>query len=326
MNKYLLFRTDRIGDFLLSAILIKSIKRNDKYSHITLIASKKNYKYICTLKFIDKVILYPDNFFKRIFFFIKIFKSNFKLKIALDGKKRSIYGCLLGRSNYKFLLTTKKFYKKIFRFFFTKVIYKDDFSSKILEIKFILNEIGYDLKLIDYNIFVNEKNFPVQKNQSGTIMLHFDEKWIFNDYIKKYTNIEPTYDQFYKFICEMTERTDNDLHITTGFIDNIILKKLRLIMNFNEKFYWKDYKSHKIYLHYNSSFLDLKKIIYNSSKIICCHGAPTHVAAAMDKEIIDIYDENEELFYQKWNSHFRKYNFLYRTNFKDLSKKILNLL
>ena len=41
MNKYLLFRTDRIGDFLLSAILIKSIKRNDIDSHITLIASKK---------------------------------------------------------------------------------------------------------------------------------------------------------------------------------------------------------------------------------------------------------------------------------------------
>ena len=131
MNKYLLFRTDRIGDFLLSAILIKSIKRNDLDSHITLIASKKNYKYIETLKFIDKVILYPDNFIKRFFFFIKIFRSNFKLKIALDGKKRSIYGCLLGGSNYKFLVTTKKVYKKIFRFFFNKIIHKDDFSTKI---------------------------------------------------------------------------------------------------------------------------------------------------------------------------------------------------
>ena len=60
MNNYLLFRTDRIGDFLLSAILIKSIKRNDKNSFITIIASKKNYDYIKTLKLIDKVILYPE--------------------------------------------------------------------------------------------------------------------------------------------------------------------------------------------------------------------------------------------------------------------------
>ena len=29
MNKYLIFRTDRIGDFLILAILIKSIRRND---------------------------------------------------------------------------------------------------------------------------------------------------------------------------------------------------------------------------------------------------------------------------------------------------------
>ena len=326
MNKYLLFRTDRIGDFLLSAILIKSIKRNDLDSHITLIASKKNYKYIETLKFIDKVILYPDNFIKRFFFFIKIFRSNFKLKIALDGKKRSIYGCLLGGSNYKFLVTTKKVYKKIFRFFFTKIIHKDDFSTKILEIEFILNEIGYDLKLIDYNIFENEKDFSDKKNENGPIILHFDEKWIFNDYIKKYANIEPTYDQFYKFICDITVRANKDLHITTGFVGNIILDKLLSKMNFNEKFYWKDYGSHKIYLHFNSSFIDLKKIIYNSSKIICCHGAPTHVASAMDKEIVDIYDKSEELFYKKWNSHFRKYSFLYRTSFNDLSKNILNLL
>jgi ADP-heptose:LPS heptosyltransferase len=41
-NKYIFFRTDRIGDFLLSAVLIKSIKRSDKDSFITIIASKQN--------------------------------------------------------------------------------------------------------------------------------------------------------------------------------------------------------------------------------------------------------------------------------------------
>ena len=41
INKYIFFRTDRMGDFLLSAILIKSIKRSDKKSFITVVASKK---------------------------------------------------------------------------------------------------------------------------------------------------------------------------------------------------------------------------------------------------------------------------------------------
>ena len=34
MSNYLFFRTDRIGDFLVSAILINSIKRNDLNSMI----------------------------------------------------------------------------------------------------------------------------------------------------------------------------------------------------------------------------------------------------------------------------------------------------
>jgi len=69
MNNYLFFRTDRIGDFLVSAILLKSIKRNDAKSWISIIASKKNYFYIKKMKFIDEVYLYPDSLIKKIFFF-----------------------------------------------------------------------------------------------------------------------------------------------------------------------------------------------------------------------------------------------------------------
>ena len=46
MNKFIFFRTDRIGDFLLSAVLIKSIKRNDSSNHITVVASRKNFYFI----------------------------------------------------------------------------------------------------------------------------------------------------------------------------------------------------------------------------------------------------------------------------------------
>ena len=53
MAKYLFFRTDRIGDFLVSAILIKSIKRSDKNSIITVIASEKNYNYIKNFSYVE---------------------------------------------------------------------------------------------------------------------------------------------------------------------------------------------------------------------------------------------------------------------------------
>ena len=50
MIKYLIFRTDRIGDFLLTAILINSIKRNNPQSYIIVVASENNYDYIKSFK------------------------------------------------------------------------------------------------------------------------------------------------------------------------------------------------------------------------------------------------------------------------------------
>ena len=46
-------------------------------------------------------------------------------------------------------------------------------------------------------------------------MLHFDEKWIFNLYNKKYVNIEPSIDQFLLFIDKIIYKNKN-LVITTG--------------------------------------------------------------------------------------------------------------
>ena len=326
MKNYLFFRTDRIGDFLLSAILMKSIKRNDSNAHIIVVASLKNYEYIKTLKLIDEVILYPANFFSKLNFFKDIFFKQFKSKIALDGKKRSIYACILGRADYKFLLTTKIFYKKLLKYFFTNIIFQNDFYNKILEIKFILKKFGFNLKKDDYNIFNNEINYKIIDTKNNNILLHFDEKWIYKDYVNEYENIEPTFDDFYKFILDIADKTQRNIHISSGFKNNDILNKLKLEMTLSDKYYFKDYNSKKIFLHTNLSFIDLKEIIYNSDKIICCHGAPTHLASAMGKEIIDIYEKSEELSYKKWNSHFRNYKFLYRSNFTDLSNKILQLL
>ena len=41
MKKYLIFRTDRVGDFLFSLKLIRIIKSNHPQSEITIVASEK---------------------------------------------------------------------------------------------------------------------------------------------------------------------------------------------------------------------------------------------------------------------------------------------
>ena len=50
-NNILIFRTDRIGDLLVSCPAIATIKENIIDSEITLITSKKNYEYAKSFNF-----------------------------------------------------------------------------------------------------------------------------------------------------------------------------------------------------------------------------------------------------------------------------------
>ena len=63
MKSYLIFRSDKIGDFLTTAILIKSIKRNEPQSKIILVSSENNNDYIKTFDYVDKIYLLK-NFFQ----------------------------------------------------------------------------------------------------------------------------------------------------------------------------------------------------------------------------------------------------------------------
>ena len=72
MNKFLIFRTDRIGDFLISTPIISSLKRNYSNCKIDIICSKSNYDYIKSFDIFNKILLYPDNFFKKILFYFSL--------------------------------------------------------------------------------------------------------------------------------------------------------------------------------------------------------------------------------------------------------------
>ena len=54
------------------------------------------------------------------------------------------------------------------------------------------------------------------KEISNYLIFHFDEKWIFETYIKKYKSIEPNLDDFKLFIKKILENTKHNLVITTG--------------------------------------------------------------------------------------------------------------
>ena len=81
MNSVLLFRTDRVGDFLLSLSLIKIIKINYPNSKITIVASEKYYKFINSFKEVDDVVVLNNSL-----------ASKISLKLLLSTLPKTIKG------------------------------------------------------------------------------------------------------------------------------------------------------------------------------------------------------------------------------------------
>jgi len=331
MNNYIFFRTDRIGDFLMSSILFKSIKKSDDRSKVTIIASKKNFDYIKKFEFVDEVILFPENFLKKILFYFKFFLRKYYLVGILDGKKRSIYFSFIVRSKYKFLFTYKKIYKLSLKYFFTKIFLDENCKSKFDEIKNLLGHLGFkfldeNLNTINYDA-VNSCKLNIS-NLNKFILIHFDEKWVFNDYISSYKSIEPLNQKaLLEFLEKIVLNTGMDLVVSTGFKQNQYVDFLKKKFSYlDENIYSYNSQNKMIYLYDDLSFSQLEKLILNSDTLITCHGAPSHVGAALNKKIIDIIDWSENDFFLKWTAHFRNHSLVYRDGFDKVQKKIISFL
>ena len=297
MNFYLIFRTDRIGDFLLTAIMINSIKRNDLNSHITVVSSKKNYDYIQSFKSVDEVILLENNFIKKIKLIIKLRFSYYNFVIIHDLKNRS--------SIISFFLK-----------YGIKIKPNNDLNISYIDtIKEILLKLNFNFQDSDLNTLKDRRYDSLECSNNDFILLHFDEKWIYNNYIRQYSNIEPTKDDLISFINSLLMASKKKLIITTGVNCPSILNDIA-VNNSNNRV--------KIYKKLN--FFDLENLISKCKLLISCHGAASHIAAAHNIRQIDIIEKEKIDFYHKWTEHFRNYFPIYRTKFDELSNKIINEL
>ena len=95
--KTLVFRSDRLGDFIISSPFIISYKKKFPKNKITNISSDYNYDYIKDFDFIDHVIPITifNNFIKKLYnlirLIIKFRKYTYSDIIVLDGKNRSFF-------------------------------------------------------------------------------------------------------------------------------------------------------------------------------------------------------------------------------------------
>tara|TARA_B100001250_G_C19808774_1_gene794762 strand:- start:667 stop:1560 length:894 start_codon:yes stop_codon:yes gene_type:complete len=297
MSKYLIFRTDKIGDFLLTAILIKSIKRNDPKSKIIVIGSKNNFSYIKSFNFIDDVFLLKRGLLNKFCLIYKLYKNHYNAIINHDGKNRSSFISFFLRSNIK--ISSKNNFK----------------YSHFEDILKILN-------ILNFKFYESDLNTIENKNYTNSItlnfdysVLHFDEKWIYSMYIKNYKNIEPSKNELIDFFNLIISKTNKKLIITTGITSPKILTE---IFTYNSNANLIFYK--------NLNIFELEEIIVKSKLLISCHGSVSHMASAKNIKQIDIIDENKINPYWKWTKHFRNYLPIYRKNFSELSKEIISFL
>ena len=214
MKRFIIFRNDRLGDFIIITNLIKSIKNKYPNSEITLVSSFYNHRFIKKYKIINKVILYDKrfNFLKKMKIFKKLINKEYYASFCIDGKSFSNFCNIFIKAKYKLGL----FYR--YKFFSLSLLkpnylntllfdkYETFTSKKIinktehLPSKFIKlgNYLDRNIKKKDSYYFSNIIN-PLKTKYKNVfkkkfILFHLDEKWCDIDGIN-----ENLYSSLYKF-------------------------------------------------------------------------------------------------------------------------------
>jgi ADP-heptose:LPS heptosyltransferase len=331
MKRFIFFRNDRLGDFLLITNIIKSIKNKYPSSKITVVASKYNYNFIKKYEIIDDVILYNKsfNFLKKIEIFNKIVKESYYASFAVDGKSFSnLCNIFLKSKNkfglfYKFKFLGIPFLKpNIFNFlFFDK---HETFTSKKylnkvehLPSKFIKlgNYLGLKINKEEkyfYPPLKKIKKLPKQITNilnKKFILIHLDEKWL---------DINDINENLYENLLNFQKKINKPILITA------FKNSFDYFVNFKKKINKK--KNRNIILFEDSSLEMMERVIYNSQFAISCHsGYLVQVSGANNSKIIDIINKKDLIWYSCWVPKNTFHKFVFKSNNKEFFelKKIL---
>tara|TARA_B110000881_G_scaffold129180_1_gene113477 strand:+ start:48 stop:1184 length:1137 start_codon:yes stop_codon:yes gene_type:complete len=342
---FIIFRTDRLGDFIIHSRPIYELKIKYPKSHITVVCSDLNEKIISNYSFIDEVIIYnkKDSFLIKLKSFLKIIQKKYYAAFIIDGKKFSHICNIFIRSKNKLGLvyTTQKriflfkyWIKKPFHFynliFFNKyevftsknsLVQAENLCQKYINIfrDFNNKTIKTSTKYIFETNKICEENYRKIVNlinYKEYLLIHFDEKWI---------DINGIDEHLIKSIENFQNNTGKKIILTA----------------YNNKFnYYKNLKKHFNYIDCSKE-VNLSKTSNNKSKIvildnlelflferfikysiasISCHsGFMVQVAGANNSTIIDIINQKDKIWYDCWRPKNTIHYFIYKS---ELERKI----
>ena len=331
-KKALYFSIDRLGDYLIRSNVIKKISEN--FDENEIICSNINNKLIKNQLFFDKTSVFDlkKKFLNKLIFLKKYLLKEYDTVIALDGKSISfiLLFFIKARNKFTFIYRKKGFIKKSL-FILNKSL------LKIFKIKYVIMnsrdiiESGcndnYPLKYQNLYKYFNIKN-------SDVYYLEKSPKNLFSEIQNKYITIH--LDEKFNDI----QNIETDLNFSIKNLKNFIDKKI-FLTSYNNKFdYYKNLKLLKInYKSINFNILsesdvliienipihDFQSMLENSFFNISSHsGYFVHTSLALNKNTIDLINENDLPWISSWVYKPKNYKVLLKST-NNGSKNICDI-
>lgn len=320
MNRYLIFRTDRIGDFIFSRIITDSIKKQNSSNIIDFVCSSYNASYIKNFKDINNIfVLDKYNLKLMLKNLININANKYDYLIILDGKRRSVFFSIFLNAKYK--LAVLKDWRPYFllKIFFDKFLINSEVQSQFNNFISVANLINLKVsKKIDYyKSYIFKTNNKIIE-QSNFVLLHLDEKWFEGFYYKDFNYMNLNYQNFEFLIKNIFNKFKKSIIITSGQIKVPIFDKIlnkHFIKKGNNMFESIKFGK-KLRFIDNTSFQDIELIVKKSFLIICCEGAISHVSHALNKKTYALINGLETAKF--WTDHMSKIILLKRKPIKQI--------
>jgi ADP-heptose:LPS heptosyltransferase len=329
MNKYLIFRTDRIGDFIFSRILVQSIKKKNKRNVIDFVCSKYNSDYIKYFKDVNNHYILDKYDFRLLLKNKNLINSeNYDYLIILDGKRRSIFYSIFLKAKFKIAILKDFRPFLILKIFFNKYFINSEINSQFINFVTIGNYL--DIKLSEpINYYENYKliKTKIKYIKKKSTLLHLDEKWFKGFYHNDYKYMNLNYKNFDNLISVIFNKFKKNIILTSGKIEvndfDLIIDK-NFYLKENNIYFSNKYKDKLIFIN-KTNFRDLEKIVKSSSSIICCEGAISHVSHAFNIKTIALINKISLKTAIFWTKHMKNINLIYRDNLNSVCKQITNV-
>ena len=188
----------------------------------------------------------------------------------------------------------------ILKLFFNKYFINTEFFSQLSNFKTLINYLDFKIpkKINYYKGYKFKKNiFNIKKNY---FLIHLDEKWFEGYYYSDYDSINLNVKNFYKFINFIKNNFRKKIVISTG---KIKVNKNVIFLN-------------------NTDFQDIENLVKNSSYVLCCEGAVSHISHIFNKNTYALVNNKHIKTAKFWTDHMSKIKLINRSNINNICKSI----